>query len=105
MRGKHVKIELNTNARSELEKFTKTGKHSVKLVNRVKIIQARHNENTDGTRLKVFAHNRGTIRRKYPVILLEEFQVARACRRFSGRPLFPDAGQCPRQQSGPGQTL
>jgi hypothetical protein len=38
MRGKHVKIELNTNTRSELEKFAKTGKHSVKLVNRVKII-------------------------------------------------------------------
>jgi predicted XRE-type DNA-binding protein len=38
MRGKHVKIELNANARSELEKFTKTGKHSVKLINRAKII-------------------------------------------------------------------
>jgi hypothetical protein len=38
MRGKHVKIELNANARSELEKFTKTGKHSVRLVNRAKII-------------------------------------------------------------------
>jgi hypothetical protein len=38
MRGKHVKIELNANARSGLEKFSKTGKHSVKLVNRAKII-------------------------------------------------------------------
>jgi len=38
MRGKHIKIELDTIARSELEKFTKTGKHSVRLVNRAKII-------------------------------------------------------------------
>jgi hypothetical protein len=38
MRGKHVKIELSAIARSELEKFAKTGKHSVKLVNRAKII-------------------------------------------------------------------
>ena len=38
MRGKHIKIELSTETRSELEKFTKTGKHSVKLVNRAKII-------------------------------------------------------------------
>ena len=38
MRGKHVKIELSEAERSELEKFTKTGKRSVKLVNRAKII-------------------------------------------------------------------
>jgi hypothetical protein len=38
MRGKHVKIELSANARRELEKFAKTGTHSVKLVNRAKII-------------------------------------------------------------------
>lgn len=38
MRGKHIKIELSVIARSELEKFAKTGKHSVKLVNRAKII-------------------------------------------------------------------
>ena len=38
MRGKHIKIELNAIKRSELEKFTKTGKHSVRLVNRAKII-------------------------------------------------------------------
>jgi hypothetical protein len=38
MRGKHVKIELNEEARSELEKFTRTGKRSVKLVKRAKII-------------------------------------------------------------------
>ena len=38
MRGKHIKIELNSNARGELEKFAKTGKRSVKLVNRAKII-------------------------------------------------------------------
>ena len=38
MRGKHIKIELDTITRSELEKFTKTGKHSVRLVNRAKII-------------------------------------------------------------------
>ena len=38
MRGKHIKIELSTNNRKELEKFTKTGSHSVKLVNRAKII-------------------------------------------------------------------
>ena len=38
MRGKHRKIELDNAAKSELVKFTKTGKHSVKLVNRAKII-------------------------------------------------------------------
>jgi predicted XRE-type DNA-binding protein len=38
VRGKHIKIELSAIARSELEKFTKTGKHSVRLVNRAKII-------------------------------------------------------------------
>ena len=38
MRGKHIKIELDAIARSELEKFTKTGKHSVRFVNRAKII-------------------------------------------------------------------
>jgi predicted XRE-type DNA-binding protein len=38
MRGKHIKIELSVITRSELEKFTKTGKHSVKLINRAKII-------------------------------------------------------------------
>jgi len=38
MRGKHIKIELTADARKELEKFTKTGKHSVRLVNRAKII-------------------------------------------------------------------
>jgi len=38
MRGKHIKIELDSIARGELEKFVKTGKRSVKLVNRAKII-------------------------------------------------------------------
>ena len=38
MRGKHIKIELSAIIRSELEKFTKTGKRSVRLVNRAKII-------------------------------------------------------------------
>ena len=38
MRGKHIKIELGAVTRNELEKFTKTGKHSVRLVNRAKII-------------------------------------------------------------------
>jgi len=38
MRGKHSKIELNTDERDELKKFTKTGKRSVRLVNRAKII-------------------------------------------------------------------
>jgi len=38
MRGKHIKVELNLNERNELEKFTKTGKRSVKLVNRAKTI-------------------------------------------------------------------
>jgi predicted XRE-type DNA-binding protein len=38
MRGKHIKIELSTEARSELEKFSKTGKRRVKLINRAKII-------------------------------------------------------------------
>jgi len=38
MRGKHIKIELDETTRSELEKYTKTGKRSVKLVNRAKII-------------------------------------------------------------------
>jgi predicted XRE-type DNA-binding protein len=38
VRGKHIKIELSTITRSKLEKFTSTGKHSVRLVNRAKII-------------------------------------------------------------------
>jgi predicted XRE-type DNA-binding protein len=38
MRGKHVKIELSESKRSELERYTKTGTRSVKLVNRAKII-------------------------------------------------------------------
>ena len=38
MRGKHVKIELDEVVRGELEKFSQTGKRSVKLVNRAKII-------------------------------------------------------------------
>jgi predicted XRE-type DNA-binding protein len=38
MRGKHIKIELSEDARSELGKFAKTGSRSVKLVNRAKII-------------------------------------------------------------------
>jgi len=38
MRGKHIKIKLDKIARSELEKFAKTGKRSVMLVNRAKII-------------------------------------------------------------------
>ena len=38
MRGKHIKIELSKEERSDLDKFARTGKHSVKLVNRAKII-------------------------------------------------------------------
>ena len=38
MRGKHVKIELSGDERKELEKFTKTGKRGVKLVNRARVI-------------------------------------------------------------------
>ena len=38
MRRKHIKIELDEISRSELNKFAKTGKRSVKLVNRAKII-------------------------------------------------------------------
>lgn len=38
MRGKHAKIELSQATRRELERFCTTGKHSVKLVNRAKII-------------------------------------------------------------------
>ena len=38
MRGKHEKIELSESKRKELEKFTKTGTRSVRLVNRAKII-------------------------------------------------------------------
>ena len=38
MRGKHIKIELDETTRSELERFIKTGKRSVKLVNRAKIV-------------------------------------------------------------------
>ena len=38
MRGKHTIIELSTDKRSELERYTKVGKRSVKLVNRAKII-------------------------------------------------------------------
>ena len=38
MRGKHIEIELSEVERSELEKFARTGKRSVKLVNRARII-------------------------------------------------------------------
>ena len=38
MRGKHVRIELSGTERSELEKFTNTGRRSVSLVNRAKIV-------------------------------------------------------------------
>ncbi|MDR0721674.1 MAG: hypothetical protein LBF75_02605 [Treponema sp.] len=38
MRGKHIKIELSLTVRSDLEKYSKTGKHPVRLVNRAKII-------------------------------------------------------------------
>ncbi len=38
MRGKHIKIELDDKTRNELSKFTRTGNHSVRLVNRAKII-------------------------------------------------------------------
>jgi predicted XRE-type DNA-binding protein len=38
MRGKHIKIELSAIVRNELEKFAKTGKHSVHLVTRAKIV-------------------------------------------------------------------
>ena len=38
MRGKHVKIELSENERSEFVKFTRKGKRSVKLVNRARVI-------------------------------------------------------------------
>jgi predicted XRE-type DNA-binding protein len=38
MRGKHIKIELSQETRRGLEKFCTTGVHSVKLVNRAKII-------------------------------------------------------------------
>lgn len=38
MRGKHIKIELSESERNELKKFSTTGKHSVKLINRAKIV-------------------------------------------------------------------
>ena len=38
MRGKHIKIELDAIIKNELEKFTKAGRRSVRLVNRAKII-------------------------------------------------------------------
>jgi len=38
MRGKHIRIELSEIERSELDEFTKTGKRSVKLVNRARIL-------------------------------------------------------------------
>jgi transcriptional regulator with XRE-family HTH domain len=38
MRGKHTKIELGETERSELEKFSTTGKRSVKLLSRARII-------------------------------------------------------------------
>jgi len=38
MRGKHIKIELSEEVRRELETYTRTGKHSVRLVNRARII-------------------------------------------------------------------
>ena len=38
MRGKHVKIELSERERRELDRFTRTGKRSVKLVKRARVI-------------------------------------------------------------------
>ena len=38
MRGKHVKIELSETERSDIVKFTRKGKRSVKLVNRARVI-------------------------------------------------------------------
>ena len=38
MSGRHVKIELSETERSEFYKFIKTGKRSVKLVNRARVI-------------------------------------------------------------------
>jgi len=38
MRGKHIKIELSESEQSELERFSKTGKRSVKLIKRARII-------------------------------------------------------------------
>jgi predicted XRE-type DNA-binding protein len=38
MRGKHTKIDLSQETKRELIKFCTTGSHSVKLVNRAKII-------------------------------------------------------------------
>jgi len=38
MRGKHVRIELSAVTRGELKKFAIKGKHSVRLVNRARII-------------------------------------------------------------------
>jgi hypothetical protein len=38
MRGKHIAIELSADERRELERFVRTGSHSVRLVNRAKII-------------------------------------------------------------------
>ncbi len=38
MRGRHIKIELDNESRSMLEKYSRTGNHSVRLVNRAKII-------------------------------------------------------------------
>lgn len=38
MRGKHIKIELGEESRNGLQTYTKTGKHSVRSINRAKII-------------------------------------------------------------------
>jgi len=38
MRGKHIGMQLDSMTRKELITFTKTGSHSVRLVNRAKII-------------------------------------------------------------------
>ena len=40
MRGKYVGIVLSSSERSELERFSTKGKHSVRIVNRAKIILA-----------------------------------------------------------------
>lgn len=38
MRGNHIKIELSAGDRVEPEKYAKTGKRSIKLANRARII-------------------------------------------------------------------
>jgi hypothetical protein len=74
LRGKQTKIELSQETREKFVKFCTTGKHSVKLVNRAKII-LELDESNERKPLKqeVIAEKIGVSRRMKRFILKRHF--------------------------------